>query len=79
MFDNLMAEVEYVKQARGYGILESIVFIQEYETEYSSEVRRELKEFMRLGAKGIEVRCFLISQTDSGRLQSRQLPGQWNN
>ncbi len=51
MFDNLMAEVEYVKQARGYGILESIVFIQEYETEYSSEVRRELKEFLRLGAK----------------------------
>jgi hypothetical protein len=51
MFDNLMAEVEYVKQARGYGILESIVFIQEYEEEYPSEVRRELKEFMRQGAK----------------------------
>jgi len=51
MFENLMAEVEYVRTARGYGILEAIAFINEYEEEFSSEVRRELKAFMREGAR----------------------------
>lgn len=52
MFDNLMAEVEYLRQARpDYGILEAIMFINEYQEEYASEVRRELKEFMRQGSK----------------------------
>ena len=51
MFSNLMAEVGYLKEARGYGILESIQFILEYEEEYPSEVRRELKQFMRDGAR----------------------------
>ena len=51
MFENLMAEVEYVREARGYGILEAIMFIREYEDEFPSEVRRELKDFMREGAK----------------------------
>ena len=50
-FSNLMAECEYLKQARGYGILESIQFILQYEEEYPSEVRRELKQFMRDGAR----------------------------
>ena len=50
-FNNLMSECEYLKVARGYGILESIMFIQEYEEEYPSEIRRELKEFMRDGAR----------------------------
>ena len=57
MFNNLMAEVDYIKQARGYGILESIQFIQEYEEEYPSEVRRELKAFMLQGAKMFAVRA----------------------
>jgi len=51
MFESLMAEVEYIREARGYNILEAIMFISEYETEFSSEVRRELKAFMREGAK----------------------------
>lgn len=52
MFDNLMNEVQYLRQARpDYGILEAIMFIQQYEEEYASEVRRELKEFLRQGAK----------------------------
>ena len=52
MFDNLMAEIEYLKAAgRVPGILEGIMFIQQYEDEYSSEVRRELREFMRQGAR----------------------------
>ena len=50
-FSNLMAECEYLKQARGYGILESIQFILQYEEEYPSEIRRELKQFMRDGAR----------------------------
>lgn len=50
-FNNLMAECEFLKTARGYGILESIQFILEYEEEYPSEIRRELKEFMRDGAR----------------------------
>lgn len=52
MFDNLMNEVEYLRKARpDYGILEAIMFINQYQEEYASEVRRELKEFMRQGAK----------------------------
>lgn len=51
MFESLMAEVEYIREARGYNILEAIAFIDEYEKEFSSEVRRELKAFMREGAK----------------------------
>ncbi len=50
-FSNLMAECEYLKQGRGYGILESIQFILQYEEEYPSEIRRELKQFMRDGAR----------------------------
>jgi len=50
-FNNLMAECEFLKTARGYGILESIMFISEYEEEYPSEIRRELKEFMRDGRR----------------------------
>jgi hypothetical protein len=50
-FNNLMAECEFLKTARGYGILESIMFINEYEEEYPSEIRRELREFMRDGAR----------------------------
>ena len=51
MYKNLMSEVEYIRKARGYGILEAIAFILEYEEEFPSEVRRELKEFMREGAR----------------------------
>jgi len=51
MYKNLMAEVEYIREARGYGILEAIMFIREYEDEFPSEVRRELKAFLREGAK----------------------------
>jgi len=51
MFENLMAEVEYIREARGYNILEAIVFINEYEEEFPSEVRRELRNFMREGAR----------------------------
>ena len=51
MYTNLMAEVEYIREARGYGILEALMFINEYEAEFPSEVRRELKQFMRDGAR----------------------------
>ena len=51
MYKNLMAEVEYIREARGYGILEAIVFIRDYEEEFPSEVRRELAAFLREGAK----------------------------
>ena len=51
MFANLMSEVEYIRKARGYNILEAIQFIKEYEDQYPSEVRRELKQFMFDGAR----------------------------
>jgi len=51
MYNNLMAEVEYIREARGYNILESIAFILEYESEFPSEVRRELRNFMNEGAR----------------------------
>jgi len=50
-FSNLLQECEYLKQARGYGMLEAIEFILDYEEEYPSEIRRELKQFMRDGAR----------------------------
>ncbi len=51
MFDNLMNEVEYLRKARpDYGILEAIMFINQYQEEYASEVRRELRDFLREGA-----------------------------
>jgi hypothetical protein len=50
-FSNLLAECEYLKQARGYDLLEAIEFILEYEEEFPSEIRRELKQFMRDGAR----------------------------
>ena len=50
-FSNLMAEVEYIRSAWGYGVLESIQFILENQEEYPSEIRRELREFMRDGAR----------------------------
>ena len=50
-YHNLMAEVDYIcKGYSGYGILEAIMFIKECEELYPSEVRRELKEFLRDGA-----------------------------
>lgn len=52
MFDNLMNEVEYLRKARpDYGILEAIMFIDRYQEEYPSEVRRELRDFLQEGAR----------------------------
>ena len=45
-YHNLMSEVEYLKVARGYDMLDAIMFIDQYEYEYPSEIRRELKQFM---------------------------------
>ena len=51
-FNNLMAEVEYIRKSRPeYGILEAIMFIRDYEEEFPSEVRRELRQFMFDGAR----------------------------
>jgi hypothetical protein len=47
-----MAEVEYIRQGwKGYGILEAIMFIDEMKEQYSPEIQRELREFMRDGAR----------------------------
>ena len=50
-FNNLMSEVEFLKTARGYNMLDAIKFILDYEEDYPSEIRRELKDFMRDGRK----------------------------
>lgn len=50
-FNNLVAECDYLKTARGYDFLEALTFILNYEEEYPSEIRRELREFMRDGAR----------------------------
>lgn len=50
-FSNLMNEVEAMREAWGYGVLEAIIYIRNNESQYPSEVRRELKEFMFQGAK----------------------------
>ena len=52
IYPNLMAEVDYIRKGwKEYGILDAIMFIKDMEDQYPSEVRRELKEFMRDGAK----------------------------
>ena len=52
IYPNLMAEVDYIRNGwKEYGILDAIMFIKDMEDQYPSEVRRELKEFMRDGAK----------------------------
>ena len=51
MFNNLMAEAKYTQNAWGYVLLEAIMYIDEMEEQYPSEVRRELKEFKRQGAQ----------------------------
>jgi hypothetical protein len=51
MYKNLLAEAKVIQDAWGYGLLEAIEFIVEMEDEYPSEVRRELKEFLRDGAR----------------------------
>jgi hypothetical protein len=50
-FSNLMNEVEAIREAWGYGVLEAIIYIRNNETQYPSEVRRELKDFMFQGAR----------------------------
>jgi len=50
-FSNLMNEVEAIREAWGYDVLDAIIYIRNNETQYPSEVRRELKEFMFQGAK----------------------------
>jgi hypothetical protein len=51
MYKNLLAEAKVIQDAWGYGLLEAIQFIVEMEDEYPSEVRRELKQFLRDGAR----------------------------
>ena len=52
IYPNLMAEVDYIRKGwKEYGNLDAIMFIKDCEDMYPSEVRRELKEFMRDGAK----------------------------
>ena len=51
MYKNLLAEAKVIQDAWGYGLLEAIEFIVEMEDQYSPEVRRELKQFMRDGAR----------------------------
>ncbi len=51
MFDNLMEEVNAIKQAWGYDTIEALEWMLDNEEEYSSQIRRELKEFMRQGRR----------------------------
>ena len=51
MYKNLLAEAKVIQDAWGYGLLEAIEFIVEMEDQYSPEVRLELKQFLRDGAK----------------------------
>jgi len=51
MYKNLLAEAKVIQDAWGYGLLEAIEFIVEMEDEYPTEVRRELKQFLRDGAR----------------------------
>jgi len=41
--------VESIRNAWGYNVLEAIMWIDENKDEFSSEVRKELREFFRQG------------------------------
>ena len=49
-YNNLMDECEYIKQTRKVGLIEALEYMLDNEELYPSEVRRELKMFMREGA-----------------------------
>jgi hypothetical protein len=51
MFDNLMKEVEAIRGAWGYGVLEAIEFILDNREEYDEQINRELRTFMAMGSK----------------------------
>lgn len=52
MYENLFDEVEAVKSAyKDFGVLEALMFIEEFKDEYSSQVRIELAKFMEEGRK----------------------------
>lgn len=51
MYTSLLAEAKVIQDAWGYGLLEAIEYIIELEDQYPSEVRRELKQFLRDGAR----------------------------
>ena len=52
MFKNLMNEVEAVrKYDPELGILEAIMFINEFKDEYDDEVKNELRIFLIQGAR----------------------------
>ena len=51
-YGNLMAEVECLREAWGYGVLEAIMYIDDNREEYvGTAVYRELRLFMAEGAK----------------------------
>jgi hypothetical protein len=50
-YANLLAECRVIQDAWGYDFLAALSFILDMEDEYPSEVRRELREFMRDGAR----------------------------
>jgi hypothetical protein len=45
----LQKEVNYLKEARGYGTIEALDFIDFYQKEFPSEIRRELEEIRTKG------------------------------
>jgi hypothetical protein len=45
----LHKEVNYLKEARGYGTIEALDFIDFYQKEFPSEIRRELEEIRTKG------------------------------
>ena len=51
MYDNLMNEVDAIKRAWKYDTLQAIEYILDMQDHYSAEVQRELKQFMRDGAR----------------------------
>jgi len=50
MYKNLLNEAKYIQEAWGYGLLEALTYIRDNETQYPSEIRRELRQFFIDGA-----------------------------
>ena len=51
-YGNLMGEVDCIREAWGYTVLEAIIYIQANQDEYvGTKVYNELRQFMAAGAK----------------------------
>ena len=51
MYQNLIAEAQYIQNSWGYNFLDAIQYIADYQEQYSPAIRHELQQFFADGAR----------------------------